>query len=356
MGPVKLHPRAAVGVAALFLFAACGGGATTGARSPSPSGTSPSPAASPSPTASAPASPATGSVAVAWRRISASGPSARRDATFTGDGAGGAWLFGGRNDAGPLGDLWLFRNGSWTKTAATGPKPRFGHNAAYIRGRLFVFGGQAGPSEFFNDVWAYDPASEGWLPVSASGAKPAARYGAGGDAVGDAFVVTHGFTNSGRFDDTWRLLQPGSWTNVSPPSGRPIKRCLHRAVYVPGIRKMLLFGGQTNGVPFLGDTWLYDTAGRTWTQVRGAAPGARNVYAAVARESNLVLFGGESAAGPRDDVWRFDGATWRQLSVAGAKPSARSGIEGALVGSTMLVFGGTQNGTLLADLWELTLP
>ena len=42
--------------------------------------------------------------------------------------------------------------------AARGPAPRFGHEAVWIDGvGLVVWAGQAGPTSFFDDLWAYDP-------------------------------------------------------------------------------------------------------------------------------------------------------------------------------------------------------
>lgn len=220
-------------------------------------------------------------------------------------------------------------------------------------GRLLVFGGQSG-GDFFDDLWAFDPARRRWTKLD-GGKAPTARYGQAGDAIGDRFVITHGFTFATRFDDTWSYGT--SWRDVSPSSGpRPVKRCLHRALHLSSAERMVLYGGQTNDVPYLDDTWLYDPDARKWSEVTGRSPGARNLYAAVTTTERLYLFGGKSEKGVLDDLWSFDGRTWGRLDPKGTPP-ARGGAEGArMAGPSMLVFSGTDGSDELDDLWELALP
>lgn len=336
------------GLAGLGVLAACAESrpqvGPTGPASPTATG---SPTGSPAPRA------------LAWRRLPATGPGARRDHTLTANDEGTiAFLFGGRAGGKPLGDLWAFERGSgtWEKIPAKGPAARFGHNAAYVSGHLVLFGGQGVGSTFFNDAWAFDPVGGKWAKLAPRGAAPRPRYGAGGSTIGSSITITHGFNFDGRFDDTWALAT--AWTDVSPKKGRrPGERCLHRAVYVPRLGKMVLFGGQTTGTSFLGDTWLYDPVTMTWIELTGAAPSPRNLYAAAATADRFILFGGAGSGGPLDDLWSFDGKTWKRLAPAGTPPPARSGIEGAVMaGPGLLVFGGTTGEKELADLWELTLP
>lgn len=341
------------GLGSLGLVAAACSGDTPGVRastSPTPSGTgtSPSPSASPS------------ARALAWSPLAATGPSPRRDHTLTAnDGGTIAYLFGGRAKGTPLGDLWAFdrAGNAWHKLEASGaPAPRFGHSAAFIDGHLVIFGGQGTGTTFFNDARAFDPVHGTWTLLRPAGGPPAARYGAGGTRIGTALTITHGFTNTGRFDDTWALAS--RWTDVSPTSGnRPIKRCLHRTAYIAELGRMLMFGGQTDGRPHLGDTWLYNPTDQAWSGHGGRSPAARNLYALAATAKTAYLFGGAGGAGPTNDVWSFDNQGWKQLKPSGSAPAPRSGIEGAIVaGPSMLVFGGAAGSGELADLWELSVP
>lgn len=311
-------------------------------------------AASPSPPT--PRSPSPSPAPAAWRRLAASGPAPRRDHSLTADPASGTrYLFGGRSGGDPRGDLWAYDGGGWREIrAGGGPAPRFGHNAVALDGRLVVFGGQGGPSEFFNDVWRFDPEAGAWDEITPPGAAPAERYGAGGTVVGGGLLVSHGFTHAGRFDDTWRLGE--RWQDVSPAAGRPVERCLHRIALLARTGVVVLFGGQTNGAPFLDDTWLLDPAARTWREVTGEGPVARNLHAMDAAPDAVWVFGGAGADGPLADVWRFDGAAWREIVVDGEGPGPRAGLDGTVAGGRLSVFGGRGPSGELGDLWELALP
>lgn len=334
-------------IASLSPLAACVSGDPDSASQPEPS-----PAESR--VATPVESPSESATALGWRRIDAEGPGARRDYSFASAGTGStAFLFGGRAGGEPLGDLWRFEDDAWRQVSAEGPAPRFGHNSALIRETLFVFGGQGGQGLFFNDLWAFDAAQESWRQLGEGGPSP--RYGAGGTAVATTLAISHGFTDAGRFDDTWSFSK--AWSDVSPASGpRPIERCLHRLVYVNELNRLVLFGGQTNGVPFLDDTWLYDPAAKTWTEVTGPAPPPRNLYAAGATSSALYVFGGNGNDGELRDLWSFDGESWSELSQGKPRPGARGGIDFASLGGRMLLFGGSDASGELDDLWELTTP
>ncbi|MEA2025225.1 MAG: kelch repeat-containing protein, partial [Chloroflexota bacterium] len=101
-----------------------------------------------------------------WRKVTPErGPAAREDHTWTVDGDGRfAYLFGGRDGGTDFGDLWRYdlENDAWKKLSPRGkrPEPRFGHNAVWVDGHgVIVFAGQRGP-DFFDDLWAYDPAAD----------------------------------------------------------------------------------------------------------------------------------------------------------------------------------------------------
>lgn len=340
-GFLRVAGLSALGVAA----AACGGSMTTADPTPSPTGGPGSPPPSPSPTLRA----------LGWRRIDASGPSARKDHSFTGDGAR-AYLFGGRRGSDTLEDLWIFEvaDASWRRVDVRGPSARFGHNAEMVDGRLLVFAGQRG-STLLNDLWAFDPSSERWEELSPAGRVPGIRYGASSAVAGSRMLVSHGFNFDGRFADTFSI-DGGRWRELTPAAGPiPVKRCLQRSAWLDG--SMLMVGGQTDGTAFLGDTWLFDPEGPRWMEVPGDGPGARNLFALAGVGSQAYLFGGFTSDGVADDIWNFDGAAWRALSPEGEAPPARGGIEGAQLGEThMLVFGGSDGSAEMDDLWELTLP
>jgi hypothetical protein len=312
--------------------------------------------------------------ALSWRRLSPAGlqPPPRRDHSLVAEGDR-LFLFGGRNEGGDLADLWSYNiaAGEWTELAPTGPAPRHGHNAVWdaTNGRMLLFGGQA--AGFFNDLWAFDPEGGVWSELPGSGQGPAARYGAGGafDPAG-RFIITHGFTGEGRFDDTWQYdVVAGAWSDISPPedeesevqaptAARPIERCLMRAVWDTLRNRILMYGGQTTATPFLDDLWALSHDG--WNELaREPRPSARTFYAMIfdGAATNVVLFGGNTADGPVNDLWFLNAQNefWTRMEPTGEPPSARSGHDAVWLPDTasVVIFGGNDGSADLNDMWEL---
>ncbi len=306
--------------------------------------------------------------AARWQKLDTGrgGPSARADAALAAPSARFTYLHGGERDGSPLADLWRLdvRRERWTRLKPPGPAPaaRFGHDLVAARdGSLLLFGGQSG-ADFFGDVWRYDPGAGRWTMLEATG--PAPRYGAGVayDRTGDALYVTHGFTNDGRFDDTWRLGRERAFADLSPaaPAPRPLERCLVGAVFSGD--ELFLFGGQSNPRPFLGDLWRYDTATSTWTELQPTrAPSPRNVYGSARLGSTWVIHGGQTRTGAAGDLWTLDlrnPASFARVRPRGARPSARANQAMTALGTTRAVtFGGSDDeGDSLRDTWLLRLP
>ena len=346
---------------AAYLIGCADGGDGQPTPTPTPTLAKPTPRPEPTPTPSV----------LRWQQLSPSGPlpPPRRDHSLVfGEMPDPRLvLFGGRNGSGDLADLWTFdpAGGGWTEVEASpGPTPRHGHNAIWdITGeRLVVFGGQQG-STFLDDIWEFDPRSSEWGQLPNSGSGPNPRYGAGAafDAAGDRMLVTHGFTDAGRFGDTWQYdLIRETWTDVSPQGTRPVERCLMRAVWDSSRERLLMFGGQTTGTPFLGDLWALEEGG--WRQITvEPSPAPRTFYSFVfdVEAGRAILFGGNTQDGPANDLWYFDSAseTWERQE-AGAGPSPRQGHDAVWRADTrsLLVFGGNDGASDLNDLWELSVP
>jgi N-acetylneuraminic acid mutarotase len=298
-------------------------------------------------------------------------PRARRDHSLTFDGERGVlYLFGGRGQGRDSDELWTFdpATSAWAEVAMDGPKPpaRFGHNACYdpVARRVVITMGQAGPA-FFNDVWAFEPATGSWRELGPPpDARPRPRYGAGAayDPAGHRLFVTHGFTDSGRFDDTWVFdLAAETWSPIATEGPVPVKRCLTRAEWHPATAQLLLFGGQSDQASFLGDLWALDPVRGAWSERRAEpAPGPRNFYSASLDGSTgrWYLFGGDTSAGPASDVWAYDAVaeTWSRLDAPAAEaPAARFSADVAPAGGGFYLFGGTNRRAELDDLWALRL-
>jgi hypothetical protein len=74
-----------------------------------------------------------------------------------------------------------------------------------LYGRIFVLGGEA-PSGTFEQVEAYDPATDTWRTFSPM---PTARHGLGAAAVGDRiFVISGGPRPGGSYSPTNEVFRP----------------------------------------------------------------------------------------------------------------------------------------------------
>lgn len=296
-------------------------------------------------------------------------PAGRVDGTIAYDPASRrVFLFGGSAGT-EKNDLWVYSFGDrrWTELQPEGERPpaRLGHTTIFdaARRRLVVFGGQA--AGFFNDTWAYEIDRNQWRRLAASGAAPSRRYGHSGvlDAARDRMIISHGFTNSGRFDDTWSFdLVSDTWRDISPQSGaRPLRRCLHHAVTDAANNQMLLYGGCASGFgpcP-LGDLWSFDLNSNRWTEITASPrPAAREHYGVAfdSARNRMILFGG-AGPGKLNDTWEFDpqARTWRETPLAGPAPAARSRHHGAFASDrgVSLFFGGATSATQTNELWLL---
>jgi hypothetical protein len=272
------------------------------------------------------------------------------------------YAFGGRTQGAANAELWQFdvEGSAWAQIDASGPGARFAHNAFYDAGRKrFIIALGQSDTGFFNDVWSFDPVTSGWSQLDAASAEhPAIRYGSGGayDVAGDRILISHGFTDTGRFDDTWQFdFKTHEWSQIATTGTVPIKRCLLRTLWVPGRNEMLLFGGQTDDNPFLGDFWSLDPVTGVWAEDAVATkPGPRNLYGADSTAARWYAVGGNTGDGPTGETWVYDIAddAWSIIPTAGDLPG-RYSLDAAIAGTKLYAFGGNDGAGDLNDLWVL---
>jgi hypothetical protein len=371
--------RAALTVVAIgTLLSACvdgGGLESMSTPGPKPGGASASagPGRTISPVPSAAGAVPTAPVSGAWARleVDGDGPAAREDHTWTvAEDGRTAYLFGGHDGATVFDDLWSFDLATerWQRELVDSPPAaRFGHEAAWLPGHgLVIWAGQAG-ADFFDDIWLLDPAAESWKELKVEGDKPVARYGSCSGIGPDGHLwISHGFTANGvRFHDTWTFELAGRhWTERprAGPDDGPIKRCLH-ACWWTSEGQLALYGGQTNGVPALGDLWfLAPGAGGApgvWTEAPGQQAPARQLAAVARRGEQTIIFAGRGGDGKvLADAWVLpDGATALTPLEVTDSPAARAGA--AMIydvsGDRLVLFGG-EGEDAFGDMWELTFP
>lgn len=150
-------------------------------------------------------------------------------------------------------------------------------------------------------------------------------------AVDSDHGVVYLFGGSPSFNDTWVYAPPeNTWTELHPAGEVPSVRAGQAMVYVPGVKKIVLFGGNDIDNRVLDDTWIYDPAENRWARMRffGAvpAPRARHAMVSVPETSRIVMFGGYLENGLASDTWEFDlsRSQWKELAPSGVVPSPRS--------------------------------
>ncbi len=303
---------------------------------------------------------------------SGAGPSPRVDAPVAYDEVSRRLLvFGGLDESGDRNDLWAFslETNQWQELRPLGDLPgtRHGHTFDYdpVRRRAIVIAGQA--RGFFRDVWAYDIGTNTWNRL-ADGTGPSSRYAHSTiyDKRRDRLVLSHGFTSeSGRFDDTWAFdLRTSTWLNVTPGGTKPLRRCLHHAVYDEAGDQFFLYGGCSSGFGPCpqGDLWAFNLGKSTWSQrTTSGAPPARERYGMTFDSTRrlLVLYGGSGSSGLLNDVWTYNPGSdaWTKEAPGGATPQARFRQESVFVKdrNAAIFFGGSTS-TATNELLQLAAP
>jgi len=224
-------------------------------------------------------------------------------------------------------------------------------------GRIILFGGWTGAA-VKADTWTYGSATNAWANMTTSSG-PAGRmdhamaYHSGAGKI----VLFGGYTDAGFNAETWVYdLASNTWTNVTPSVG-PAGRVGHSIVYHPPSGRIILFGGYLQATGPTDDTWAYDLGANTWTNMAPANPPAARAAHAMAYDPTLgliVLFGGSLYVGRSDETWGYDpnANVWVNLLPVG-RPSARSmhvmGYDSWA--GRVVVFGGGTSGGYNAETW-----
>ncbi len=303
-------------------------------------------------------------VAPKWRKITpAGGPAGREDHTWTVDADGRfAYLFGGRDGGREFGDLWRYdlASDTWKRISPKGkkPQPRFGHNAVWVDGLgMVVFAGQLG-DDFFDDLWVFDAGKNRWRELPAKGQVPKRRYGSCMVVGPDGRLwISHGFTTSGRFDDTRAYnLKTERWAVITPDGNKPGERCLHEC-FTSLAGDLVLYGGQDDGNFALGDLWSMGKD-RTWSQHDDPQAKWRRLYGVTEAGAYAYVFGGAGEDNAElADLWRVDRETldFTRQRVEGNHPAARfaSTLITDAERGRLVLFGGQAANGAKSDVWEL---
>lgn len=286
--------------------------------------------------------------------------------------SGNIVLFGGWDANGTYNDTWVFDAtlDTWTNKnpAGTLPAARAQHQMAYdpVSGKAILFGGVVAKSgEQLGDTWGYDPIANTWTDLDPAGDTPSPRdsFSMVYDQINQKIILFGGWSDEtgAHLNDTWAYdPAANTWTNLNPTGDIPAVRGSHTMAYDPDDGKILLFGG-VDGNAYFSDTWAYDALANIWTNLgpTGETPAGRAGHrmAYDPTSGTTILFGGWDGATYFNDTWAFNVAsnTWTNLSPIGAAPSARDSHSLVYNAATdeLILFGGLVGGASDAqDTWS----
>lgn len=231
----------------------------------------------------------------------------------------------------PLGQTWAYdtNTDTWTNMEpAESPYDLLGARMVYDAesDRMILFGGA--DVETLQDqpeTWAYDYDTNTWAILQPTGEPPAGTnyFNMSYDSAADRVIIwRRGFNSStgvaefkiGAYDfnsNTWEQKVQDRYPNVYDYSAM---------VFDPGTGLNILFGGCEFGEKPANETWGYDYATNSWTRfLIPTAPSARGWHAMTYDDQAgvIVLYGGGTTRDDfTDETWQYDPATstWSNLS------------------------------------------
>jgi hypothetical protein len=283
-------------------------------------------------------------------------------------------MFGGASNVG----TWTYNAvaNSWQQQTPGGTPPNSSlilPGVAYSSNaqQVFLYGGFAGPSTYYSDLYTYNVSSNIWTKITpVGGVEPPARYRTNFayDSTNNVFLLFGGTNASGVLGDTW-VYNPATntWTQLNPVQSPSINSVSDFArlsydsdhnVFVLGHKGIGgYFGGNWTTLPF--QTWLFryngagPNAGTLTSTAQPAAGGLNRNTVSWAKDPTLASSGSSlyvawtetgspfdltAAASPHIFANQYASSNWMPVgssyqSISGAEVQANAPSI-ALVGGT----------------------
>ena len=230
---------------------------------------------------------------------------------------------------------------------------------AQVGGAALAFDAQTGEDLLFggcnyltctNQTWLWD--GHRWLPATPRANPPPMGYSSAAfDPADDGVIMFGGATEQGlgpalsttwSWDQGWRTV-----TSAPPPPGRRFPAL----AYDPASKQLVMFGGDDAAGDPLSGTYILGASG--WHRVRLAVEPAARTAAAMAfdpRLGELILYGGSDEAGRLAGTWAWNGTGWNRLnSVRSPGPLAYVAMATDPVNESVLLYAGAG---AKATTWE----
>jgi N-acetylneuraminic acid mutarotase len=237
----------------------------------------------------------------------------------------------------------------WLPMAGGPLTARIWSAVAWTGSKMIVWGGDGSSNK--GDGATYDLASNTWTMLPATPTGFAARRNPMGVWTGSKMIIWGGRDYSTSYKDGV-VYDPagaggaGSWTTMA--TSPLTSRFWSAAVWSTTTNELLVWGGCTgwSGLPctsVTGDGAAYNPATNTWTALPAAPISARGDTAFGWDGSEMIIAGGNNAAGPLLDGARFDpvARSWVKFSEPPAATyDARRDEAIAFDGTSLFMFGG----------------
>lgn len=198
----------------------------------------------------------------------------------------------------------------WTRVKISGscPEGRYGHSAAIIGSKFYIFGGQTDQGGFMNDLWSFDlhklkSGAPQWQCIeSTNDVAPTRRTGHTVVTHGESIFVFGGTDGQYHYNDTWKFdTTTGQWKELDCIGYIPLPREGHSATLVDDV--MYVLGGRGVDGKDLDDLAAFKISNQRWYmfQNMGPAPAGRSGHTMASWQGKVYVLGGESYTSVRPD-------------------------------------------------------
>ena len=218
--------------------------------------------------------------------------------------------FGGTNGTQWFNDVWAYdpKQVAWTQFDCIGyiPAPREGHSAALVGDVMYIFGGRTEQGEDLGDLAAFRITSRRWYTFQNMGPSPSPRSGHSMTAFGKQIVVLAGEPSSTARDPSeLSLVYVLNTDKIRYPNDQQIQQTPSRE-RVPGNRRPSQERGMTpQGRGYIGPNNTQDALGRNFGGSRESiagpprpGPGPDSNPGLAGRGQDTAMSNGSSQNGP----------------------------------------------------------